>query len=165
MKREKTNGAGGRIQEDQPAKPKPRTTPGLEWLQVRYTMAERLDLAEKLARCQSAIEQAEDQKKATDAQHKDLVTRLETERRSLTRKLTAGGEMRNVDCTWLLGDPTPTEKTLVRMDTGEVVRTVPMIGTDFQEEIPETLAAAESGEGLVLEPPPAPSEKKPEAQQ
>lgn len=153
MKREKTNGNGtGRIHSEPPAKPK-RTTPGLEWLQVRYTMPERLDLAEKLARCQGSIEQAEDQKKATDAQHKDLITRLETERRSLTRRLNAGGEMRNVECTWLLGDPTDREKTLVRLDTGEVVRTVPMIGTDFQEEIPETLAAAESGEGLVLEPP------------
>ena len=162
MKREKTNGAGSRIHEDPPTKPKPRTTPGLEWLQVRYTMPERLDLAEKLARCQASIEQAEDQKKATDAQHKDLITRLETERRSLTRRLNAGGEMRNVECTWMLGDPTDREKTLVRLDTGEVVRTVPMIGTDFQDEIPETLAASESGEGLVLEPPPS-SEDKPNA--
>lgn len=154
MKREKTNGAGSRIHEDPPAKPKPRTTPGLEWLQVRYTMPERLDLAEKLARCQASIEQAEDQKKATDAQHKDLITRLETERRSLTRKLNAGGEMRNVDCTWILGDPTPSEKTLVRMDTGEVVRVVPMIGSDFQEEIPAA-PATDQAEALVLEPPPA----------
>lgn len=160
MKREKTNGAGRIHDTEPPAQPK-RTTPGLEWLQVRYTMAERLDLAEKLARCQASIEQAEDQKKATDAQHKDLVTRLETERRSLTRKLTAGGEMRNVDCTWLLGDPTPSEKTLVRLDTGEVVRIVPMIGTDFQEEIPAAPVAGQA-EALVLEPPPA--EERKEAQ-
>jgi hypothetical protein len=121
---------------------------------VLYTPAERLDLAERLARAATSLSDVEDQKKASDASHKEIVEGLKLEMKRLSRRLTSGNEMRNVSCEWLLGDPTPKEKTLVRKDTGEVVRVMPMQDHDYQEELPGAVPAG-TNETLVLEPPPS----------
>ncbi|MGH7486322.1 MAG: hypothetical protein ACREMY_12095 [bacterium] len=128
-----------------------REAPGLEYLPVQYTMAERLDLAEQLARAAQSSQDLDDQKKANDAEYKEASEAVKLALKRLTRKLTQGNEMRNVNCKWLLEFPTSREKTLVRLDTGEQVRVMPMQDHDFQEELPITEAA---GEPLVLEPPP-----------
>lgn len=125
----------------------------MEYLPVRYTDPERLDLAEQLARASQAKQDAEDQKKAQDAEYKEQLEGLNLAIKRLSRKLTAGHEMRNVQCKWILEDPTPKEKTLVRTDTGEIVRVVPMQDRDFQEVLPG-IAEQPAGENLVLEPPP-----------
>lgn len=125
----------------------------MEYLPVRYTGPERLDLAEQLARASQAKSDAEDQKKAQDAEYKETVEGLNLAIKRLSRKLTSGHELRNVPCKWLLEDPTPKEKTLVRMDTGEIVRVVPMQDRDFQETLPG-IPEQPVGETLVLEPPP-----------
>lgn len=135
---------------------KPREVETLEFLPVRFSNAERLDLAEQLARAAQSRQDAEDQKKAKDAEHKDTLEGLNLSIKRLTRKLTTGSEMRNVPCKWLLEDPTANEKTLVRLDTGEVVRVVQMQDHDRQLAIDsEIAAAAPAGEVLVLEPSPA----------
>lgn len=140
----------------EPPPPPKRTSEALEFLPVRYTSAERLDLADKLARCCQSIGDAEDQKKARDAEHKELIARLELERKSLSRRINTGHEMRNTECKWILEDPTPHEKTLVRLDTGEIVRIVPMGSFDYQQELPiQPTASGEMPETLVLESPPA----------
>lgn len=151
-----TNGNGaGRIHDTTVSK---RTIDGaLEWLPVTYTTAQRLQLSEKLARAVQSLEDAEDRKKARDAEHKELVQRLELERKSLARRINLGHEMQNTECKWILDDPTHGEKTLVRMDTGEIVRVVPMQSQDYQESILETPAPTET---LVLEPPPADEAKQ-----
>lgn len=133
-------------------KPQKRSAPSMEYLPVSYTPAERLDLAEQLARASQTRMDTEDQKKANDAEFKETMEGLNLAIKRLTRRLTQGSEMRNVECKWILEDPTPKEKTLVRLDTGEVVRIMPMQDHDFQELLPITPATAEPGEPLVLEP-------------
>lgn len=131
-----------------------RTEDTIEYLPVRYTGPERLDLAEQLARASQAKGDAEDQKKAQDAEYKEQLEGLNLAIKRLSRKLTSGHEMRNVPCKWILEDPTPKEKTLVRLDTGEIVRVIPMQDRDFQETLPGVKSDAPLGEALVLEPPP-----------
>lgn len=138
-----------------PPEPTKRRERTMDFLPVHFKPIERLDLAERLARATQAKGDLEDQKKAMDAEHKDNLTGLELEIKRLSRKLTTGYDMQNVTCEWIYGDPTSAEKTLVRMDTGEVVRVVPMQQHDYQEELPIPAAASsEPSENLVLEPPP-----------
>ena len=137
-------------------KPEKRTSDTIEFLPVQFTPAERLDIGEQLARAVQSRQDAEDQKKAKDAEHKQLIEALNMQTKRLTRRLSTGSEMRNVSCRWLLEDPTPREKTLVRLDTGETVRTVPMQDHDYQMDLPEPIPPANGkSETLVLEPPPA----------
>lgn len=131
-----------------------RESPTLEYLPVRYTDPERMDIAEQLGRAAQSQGDLEDQKKAQDAEHKEALEACKLQIKRLSRKMASGSEMRNVQCVWLLGDPTPGEKTLVRKDTGEIVRVIPMQDHDYQEELPITAPANGSGEMLVLEPPP-----------
>lgn len=139
-----------------PASPPRRESSALEYLPVRYTDPERMDIAEQLGRAAQSQGDLEDQKKAQDAEHKEALEAVKLQIKRLSRKLASGSEMRNVMCKWLLEDPTPKEKTLVRLDTGEVVRVVPMQDHDFQEELPIAKPAGTNGSGetLVLEPPP-----------
>lgn len=134
--------------------PAKRTEPTLEYLPVLYTREERLDLAEQLARASQAAGDAEDSKKAADAEHKETMEALKLSIKRLSRKLTSGHEMRNVQCKWLLDSPTAVEKTLVRLDTGEVVRVMPMQDRDYQQALPGVKDEPTLGEALVLEPPP-----------
>jgi len=140
-------------------KPAPRETPTLEYLAVRFTDPERMDIAEQLGRAAQAQGDIEDQKKAQDAEHKEELEAVKLQIKRLSRKLATGSEMRNVQCTWLLGDPKPDEKTLVRKDTGEIVRVVPMHEHDYQENLPLVTVPGNGAdvprETLVLEPPPA----------
>ena len=149
----KTNGNGHKPKPA--AKPK-RISPAIEFLPVRYTDAERQALGEQLARATMAQTELEEQKKARDAEYKDDLEKLKLSTRSLCRRLTQGHEFRNVDCEWILEDPTPHEKTLVRKDTGEIIRVVPMQGHDFQDELPIPAPAPSPPAGeepLVLVPP------------
>jgi hypothetical protein len=139
-----------------PAPAPKRESPALEYLPVRYTDPERMDIAEQLGRAAQAQGDLEDQKKAQDAEYKESLEAVKLQIKRLSRKLGAGSEMRNVQCKWLLEDPTSKEKTLVRLDTGEVVRVLPMQDHDFQETLPIAAPTGTNGSGetLVLEPPP-----------
>ena len=139
-----------------PASVKPRESHTMEYLAVRYTSSERLDIAEQLGRAAQTQGDLEDQKKAQDAEHKEALEACKLQIKRLSRKLATGSEMRNVQCVWLLGDPSSSEKTLVRKDTGEIVRVMPMQDCDYQEELPITAPVPTNGstDTLVLEPPP-----------
>ena len=134
----KANGNGHHKPKSEPvpaAKPK-RTSPALEYLPVPYSPPERQALGEQLARATMAKTELEEGKKARDAEYKDDLEKISLSIRSLCRKLHSGNEYRNVSCEWILEDPTPAEKSLVRKDTGELIRTVPMQADDYQEELP-----------------------------
>jgi hypothetical protein len=123
--------------------PAKRTSETMEYLAVLYTDQEKYHLATQLAQANQAMGDAEDKKKVIDAEHKETVEGLKLSIKRLSRKLTQGAELRNVQCVWLMEDPTRDQKTLVRRDTGETVRIVPMQEHDYQDNLqikPEAIA-------------------------
>ena len=109
-----------------------RTRDAIEFLPVPYTATELLDMGERLARAQQERETAEDQFEVLKTNHKHVIEGLEASIRSLYRKITQRSHWENVDCVWMLETPTPHEKQLIRKDTGEIVKTLPMEKNDFQ---------------------------------
>ena len=128
------------VEETTPPPPAPeekRKIPTLEFLQVPYTHDELLDLAEKLARAGAEKERLEEIFEVQRLDFKHQFEALESTMRDLVRKIGRRSQWQNVQCTWILETPSADEKTLVRMDTGEVVKTVPMSDHDYQDRLPE----------------------------
>ncbi len=119
-------------------KEKPDDTPkrhvdAIEFLPVMYTQGQLLEMGTRLARTTQEKQQAEEQFEAIKAGHKHTLEALDANARQLTRQINLGTHYENVDCLWILEMPTHHEKQLVRRDTGEIVRTVPMDRGDYQE--------------------------------
>lgn len=53
-----------------------------------------------------------------------------------SRRINNGYEHRNIDCQIRFNDPESGMKTLMRMDTGEIVRITKMSEAEKQEELP-----------------------------
>jgi hypothetical protein len=86
-----------------------------------FPPAERVRLAEDLARELIVKGEAERLFAAAKESHKLALERLNSRVRSLTRALCEGWEYRDVPCKILDNDPEPGQQTIVRLDTGEVV--------------------------------------------
>ena len=112
---------------------KKRTAPDLQFLPVAYTTQQLLDMAQQLARTSSERDQTQEQFEVLKKNHNHQTEALENSIRSLTRNIGRGHHYENVDCFWILEEPTQHEKTLVRKDTGEIVRVLPMEKFDYQE--------------------------------
>lgn len=137
--------------------PAKRTASAIEYLQVPFTRDEMVDLAERLARAgsekQALEERFEVQKLDFKYQHKALEESI----RSLNRQIVQRSHWDNVECLWELEQPTKQEKTLIRLDTGEIVKTVPMQGSDYQDPLPAVFKEHAPAEKLELTPPAPPA--------
>jgi len=105
----------------------------MEFLPVAYTPAQLLEMGTRLARTTQEKEQVEERFESLKADHKATTESLDKSLRQLTRQINVGTHYENVDCAWILEMPTHHEKQLVRKDTCEIVRTVPMERGDYQE--------------------------------
>lgn len=113
-------------------------------VKVLYTDAERMEIADRLARANVAKVQLEEQKKTVDA---DLKARIEEQSEAIqreSRKLMSGYEYRDVECEITYDTPQPGWKTVARVDTGEIVRQAPMTEAELQAELPLAPALDES---------------------
>jgi len=122
-----------------PVAPTKRTAPTLEFLAVPFTDAEILTMAETMARLESERETLEEQFEVIKLDHKHKLEDFGQSIRALSRKIKSRHHYENVDCFYILEEPSPAEKTLVRRDTGEIVRVVPMQSHDFQDKLPLAL--------------------------
>ncbi len=113
-----------------------RTTPTLEFLPVAYTDSEIVALADSLARYAADKERLEEQFECIKLDFKSKIEAVDNSVKSIGRKIRTRSHYENVDCFYMLEDPTPGEKTLVRRDTGEIVRVVPMDARDYQDPLP-----------------------------
>ena len=138
-----------------PAETPKRTSPTIEFLPVPYTNAQLLEMASRLARTSSERDQTIEQFEVLKTNHRHQVEAMDNSIRDLTRKIGRGHYWENIDCFWILESPTPHEKELVRTDTAEIVRVVPMEKHDFQEVL---LPAALQRESLVKSPDPVASD-------
>lgn len=116
-----------------------RTAPTLEFLPVPYTDAEILVFADKIARLTVEKQNSEEQFEVVKLNFKHTLEALEAAIRDVTRKITKRAHYENVDCIYQLETPTTQEKTLIRRDTGEVVRVVPMDSRDYQDPLPAVM--------------------------
>ena len=118
---------------------------------------ERNELANEGARLVVEIAELESQKKSTASSFKSRIEAKETRQLEISRLIQDGYEERPALCQWLFetagidnktGEPIyhPEKKTLVRVDTREIVEIVAMREADYENK---ELAIAD-------EPPPAP---------
>jgi len=140
-------------------KPEPVPTPKVtqvttEYLTVPFTTDELLALGAQLARALQADTDLEERMKSQKLEWNEEQDGIDKSIRNLKHKLNARGEMRDTLCKWIYEEPTKAEKSLVRLDTGEIARVVPMQSYDYQDGLP--IGTTESpGEPLELTPPPA----------
>jgi hypothetical protein len=134
-----------------------------EFLKYVFSGEEMHDFATELARKTSEMSETEEAKKAAVTQFGDRIASLRADTSSLARKFNSGYEYRNIECKVLYHEPSPAQKTIMRLDTGEVVKVQAMTFNELQEILPfteEPLPAVElapetevAAEGQI-EPPP-----------
>lgn len=90
-------------------------------LKCHFTEAEVLQLGKDLAQASANAAAIEDELKTVTAQVKAKLAEQEAQVASNTSKIQSGFEYRQVDCEVRLGDPKPTKKTIIRLDTNAVV--------------------------------------------
>jgi hypothetical protein len=106
--------------------------------------------------------EAEESKKAVVAQFGERIASLRADTSSLARKFNSGYEYRNIECKVLYHEPSPAQKGIMRLDTGEVVKVQAMTFNELQEILPfteEPLPAVELAPEVAttegqIEPPP-----------
>jgi hypothetical protein len=113
------------------AKPERRS---IELVQYDFSHEELRLLGEQMAREAQMVYDLRDQKKVTAAQATLAIDEAEGRVSALARKINARHEMRDAECTAIMNSPRSGTKSIVRVDTGEVVREEPMTMEELQEK-------------------------------
>jgi hypothetical protein len=103
-----------------------------ELLRCDFTPDEWTENARQLATATRLRSELEQEKKEIDSQYKAKIEEQIGRASKLAALLGAGYEMRNVPCEILLDKPELGQATIVRRDTGEIVRTRPMTEMERQ---------------------------------
>ena len=101
-------------------------------LKVIYTEDELKEFAGRLARATTELGEAEEQKKAIMAQFKERIESARLDTLALSRNITTGYAMKYVDCVLHMDSPKVGDVTIIRTDTGEIVRVRPMTEEECQ---------------------------------
>ena len=107
-----------------------------EYLKYTFTPAERTDNARMLARKTQALSELELRKKRLAADIKAEQETAEAEVQRLARFVNDEYDYRIIDCEFTLHTPRTGLKTLVRLDTGEIVKEVAMTTDEMQQQLP-----------------------------
>jgi hypothetical protein len=100
------------------------------------TGKERREYGIQLATTLGDIDEIEAEKKRTMDHFKDRIAGLQAQADEVSRKVRDGKEWRQVECCVMLGAPDKRHKQIVRMDTGETVKTEVMDEYDLQTYLP-----------------------------
>ena len=98
------------------------------------TQEELLDYSKQLAKNQQDKYEAESHKKSVVADCNDKIARLDSEMHALSRKINSGYEYRMTKCQYVF-DWERLTKTLIRIDTGEIVDIRPVTDEDKQQSL------------------------------
>ena len=93
-----------------------------EWLPVKLTEEEFYDRSMEFAEVDEKIEQAEEEKKDLLFRIKDCIGGLKSRKQELRKIIIERQEFRDVKCEWI-NNWESMQSSLVRSDTGEIVRT------------------------------------------
>jgi len=100
-------------------------------LDYKYTDNELKQLGKRLSECYFELGRTETEKKSVMAEFKAKTDAIDTEIQDLSTKIKDGSELRDVECDVKFHSPKMHEKTIVRLDTGEIVGTIPMEDEDY----------------------------------
>lgn len=105
-----------------------------EFLPVKLTDEEFYERSTELAEVDQKIEDAEEEKRSLSQAIKNRVGGLITRKVQLRTIVRERQEFRHVECEWIPHFPSK-QVSLVRMDTGETVRTRTMKVEELQEKL------------------------------
>lgn len=120
----------------EPAQSPVRTETTREYLRYDFTPAELAEFARSMARSHQKRSQLEIEAKAVNTQFKSNIEAETNLISDYANKLNNGYEYRNIDCEKRFNDPVIGEMTLIRLDTGEIVKTRLMTLSERQEPLP-----------------------------
>lgn len=118
-------------------KPAPKTPKKDErQLRVKFTEEEIIKLARRLAEKNAEAEQAELDKKAVTKQLASKCDEIAAQVSTISGKINAGFEYRQVQCETTYDDPKPGMKTTRRLDTLEIIEQETMTLAELQIDLP-----------------------------
>lgn len=116
-----------------------------EQIQCSYAPEEMATIAKGLAAAIAEVETIEEEKKESNSAFKARIDEQTAAINDAARKYKKGYEVRDVLCDIRYNDPAPGQKSIYRMDTKELVRTVEMTWEEKQEEIQFNLTEQKVG--------------------
>jgi hypothetical protein len=125
-----------------------------EYLKYTFTDAEITDAAKELARAAQQRTSLEQRKKEVDSQLKADIEAQNSIVGRLSSYINTGYEYRDIECRVELDTPEQGKKRIVRLDTEEEVKVVPMTDMDRQMrlELQEKADAADAEKEKAKEP-------------
>ena len=139
----------------------------LEYLKCEFS-AEEIQIAARELACSAQLKASiEQRKKEIDASLKAEIEGENSKIARLSSYITTGYEWRNVECAVQLDTPERGNKTIIRNDTGELVKVMRMKDADLQMALDLNVAAEQQeaqasmdgtvqGEGFTARPQPLP---------
>jgi hypothetical protein len=109
-----------------------------EYLRYQFTAEETTENAKDLARRTMALAELELKKKQLAADIKAETDKVTAEVARLSRFVNDEYDFRMISCLIEYNSPKVGKKTIVREDTGEIVRNEDMAGAEMQDELPLT---------------------------
>jgi hypothetical protein len=106
-----------------------------EYLRYEFSEEELRGKSKQLALSIQLKTQAQEEQKAAASQFKERIESADAQIGKLSRDINSGWEMRNVDCQVQFHTPTVGAKTVVRLDTGEIVKESAMLQSELQENL------------------------------
>ena len=106
-----------------------------EYLKYQFSEQELKDISKKLAYENKNYDELEDAKKSVTS---DFSSKLNSSRANISKlsnNINNGYEYRDIECEIRLNEPADGQKTIVRKDTGEIVRVEDMTEREMQEEL------------------------------
>lgn len=103
-----------------------------ERLRCVFSDDEQVEHGKLIARAAQKWSELEQQKKEIDAQIKGEIEQQKSIVQRLSSAISMGYEYRDVETHFVMDTPSPGTKTVVRVDTGEVLRTEPMTSSEKQ---------------------------------
>lgn len=105
-------------------------------LRVIYTDTERLELGKQLAEVHQDLAKTNHDFDSVKTDFKARLTAHEAKISDLSNKVSTGFHVIEVKCAWQMDTPAKLKKTLVRLDTNEVVEVEDMSEADKQGDLP-----------------------------
>lgn len=106
-----------------------------EYLKYQFSEEETKDNAKRLARKNQELAELELKKKQLAADIKSEMDAATADAARLARWVNDEYDFRMVDCEVMLDSPTAGQKTIFRLDTGEVVKTEKMSADEMQQTL------------------------------
>ena len=105
-------------------------------LQYKFTKEELLDLGRTLGESQLALRQLDDDRKMVVDEWKAKISSQEAAINDLSNKTSSGYEYRSIECSVTYDVPIKGQKTIMRLDSGAVVKIMEMDDADKQDQLP-----------------------------